>query len=212
MIFFRRPAKKVAAGQVAAGGMMERSSGLRSSLAGALAVALALVLFSSDARAQISPRDSKALSPASLIYIATVRKDGNQSKAAPVWFTLGADNNSILIQTGPQTWKAKRIRRGSPALIWIGAASGPAFIGQAEITSDAAIQTRILDDFRKKYLANRLLGVGPSRAKFDSGAVIAIKITPVRDLPDGFVSTPGTPAPPLQAGAPGPAASPAAGH
>jgi hypothetical protein len=192
--------------------MMERSSGLRSSLAGALAVALGLVLFSSDARAQISPRDSKALSPASLIYIATVRKDGNQSKAAPVWFTLGADNNSILIQTGPQTWKAKRIRRGSPALIWIGAASGPAFIGQAEITSDAAIQTRILDDFRKKYLANRLLGVGPSRAKFDSGAVIAIKITPVRDLPDGFVSKPGTPAPPLQAGAPGPAASPAAGH
>ena len=77
------------------------------------------------------------LSNSQLIYIATVRKDGNQSKAAPVWFTISADSNAILIQTGPNTWKAKRIRRGSPVLVWIGSADGPAFIGKAEITSDA---------------------------------------------------------------------------
>ena len=35
-----------------------------------------------------------------LIYLATIRKDGNQSKAAPVWFTISVDNNAILIQTG----------------------------------------------------------------------------------------------------------------
>jgi len=44
-----------------------------------------------------------------------------------------------------------------------------------------------------------MLGVGPSQAKFDSGKGIAIKITPVRDLPDGFASQPATPAPALGA-------------
>ena len=140
----------------------------------------------------------QVLSKSQLIYIATVRKDGNQSKAAPVWFTLSSDTSAILIQTGPQTWKAKRVRRGSPVLVWIGSAGGPAFIGKAEITSDAAVQKKILDDFHEKYWQNRLLGIGPSRAKFDNGDRVAIEITPTRDLPDGFTSAPGTPAPPVE--------------
>jgi len=188
---------------------MDRSSDMSRWVVVMSAVALALALFAPQARAAISPRDAAALAQASLIYIATVRKDGNQSKAAPVWFTPGADNDSILIQTGPDTWKAKRIRRGSPVLIWIGSATGPAFIGKAEITSDAAIRDKILDDFRKKYLRNRLFGVGPSQAKFDAGTVIAIKITPVRDFPDGFASAPGTPAPALEAA---PSAAPTPAH
>jgi len=116
---------------------------------------------------------------------------GNQIKAAPVWFTLRADSNAILIQTGPKTWKAKRIRLGSPVLVWIGSAGGPAFIGKAEITSDASVQKKILDDFREKYRQNRLLGIGPSRAEFDNGNRVAIVITPIRDLPGGFASVPG---------------------
>jgi general stress protein 26 len=175
---------------------MKIPSGSPVKLAGLIAVAIAVAV---PAHAEISKRDADALAKASLIYVATVRKDGNQSKAAPVWFTVGADNNSILIQTGPGTWKAKRIKRGSPVLVWIDSATGPAFIGKAEITSDGAIQNKILTDFRAKYMANRVLGVGPSRAKFDKGQVIAIKITPVRDLPEGFESSPGTRPPPLEA-------------
>ena len=109
-----------------------------------------LAIAASRGRAEVSKRDAQALSKAELIYIATVRKDGNQSKAAPVWFTTTADNNAVLIQTGPETWKAKRIRRGSPALVWIGSANGPAFIGKAEILNDAAVVNKILTDFRNK--------------------------------------------------------------
>jgi hypothetical protein len=116
-----------------------------------------------------------------------------------VWFTITADNNAVLIQTGPETWKAKRVRRGSPALVWIGSANGPAFIGKATIASEAATINKILTDFHNKYWENRMIGVGPSRARFASGACIAIRITPARDLPDGFTSAPGTPAPPLEA-------------
>ena len=147
--------------------------------------------------AEMSGRDAQALASAKLIYIATVRKDGNQSTAAPVWFTMSADNKAILIQTGPQTWKAKRIKRGSPVLVWIGTAGGPAFIGKAEITPDAGVQQKILTDMHEKYWENRVMGVGPSAERFKSGERVAIVITSVRDLPDGFSSGPGTPAPTL---------------
>jgi hypothetical protein len=97
-----------------------------------VAAALATVLAASAAHAEISKRDMQVLSKSQLIYIATVRMDGNQSKAAPVWFTLSADSNAILIQTGPKTG-SQGIRRCSPVLVWIGSAGGPAFIGKAEI-------------------------------------------------------------------------------
>ena len=178
---------------------MRRKFDVRPRLFALAVITVVLAFAASAARSEITKRDKQALDGKELIYIATVRKDGNQSKAAPVWFTNTADDNGILIQTGRDTWKAKRIRRGSPVLIWIGAANGPAFIGKAEITSDAAVQKKILDDFRKKYWQNRVMGVGPSRARFDSRERVAIAITPVRDLPDGFASAPGTPAPPLEA-------------
>jgi general stress protein 26 len=157
-----------------------------------------LLVVASSTSAAISARDQQALAKADLVYVATVRKNGTQSTAAPVWFTTGTDNDSILIQTEKTTWKAKRIRRGSPVLVWIGKADGPAFIGKAEITSDPSMRDKILKDFREKYWQNRVMGVGPSRAKFDSGDRIAIKITPVGDLQDGFVSQPGSAPPSMQ--------------
>jgi general stress protein 26 len=159
---------------------------------------VAMATSNSSARAGISQRDQQALSQSDLIFVATVRKNGRQSKAAPVWFTTGTDTNSILIQTENTTWKAKRIRRGSPVLVWIGKPNGPAVIGKAEITNDSTLQNKILADFRQKYLQDRLLGMGPSRSEFDSGEQVAIKITPLRDLPEGFTSAPGTPPPPIE--------------
>ncbi len=143
---------------------------------------------------QTSGRDIDALSNASLIYIATVRKDGNQSKSAPAWFTVTPDH-LVLINTAPDTWKAKRIRRGSPVIVWIGKRHGPAFIGKAEITKDPAVVQRIVEDYPRKYLE---AGVGlhkPTQEKFEKGKRLAIRITPLRDLPQGFASKPGTPAP-----------------
>lgn len=163
-----------------------------------LTAIVAMAASNGTAGAEISQRDQQALSRADLVFIATVRKNGTQSRAAPVWFTTGADNSSILIQTEHTTWKAKRIRRGSPVLVWIGKPDGPAFIGRAEITNDPILQNKILADFRQKYLQNRLLGMGPSRSEFESGEQVAIKITALRDLPEGFTSAPGTSPPPFE--------------
>ncbi len=161
-----------------------------------LVTALAIFASGGDAFSQATPRDIEAFSKASLIYIATVRKDGNQSKAAPVWFTTTPDH-LLLINTSPTSWKAKRIRRGSPVMVWIGSEDGPAFIGKAEISSDPAVLNRIITDYPEKYMMARVGLFRPSQEKFDKGSVVAIKITPVRDLP-GFTSQPGTPAPSLE--------------
>ncbi|MGC2306443.1 pyridoxamine 5'-phosphate oxidase family protein [Candidatus Binatus sp.] len=146
------------------------------------------------AQAAAPTRDLTAFQDASYIYIATVRKDGNQSQAARVWFIVTPDNK-ILIDTNSDSWKAKRIKRGSPVLIWLGSTTGPAFIGKAEIIDDKAIQDSMIEKIPEKYFLARIGFFGPKRAKFDDGQIITIRISPVRDLPDGFVSSPGTPAP-----------------
>ena len=143
-----------------------------------------------------SARDSAELAKSTYIYIATVRKDGNQSKAVPVWFITTSDNQ-VLIETGPGSWKAKRIKRGSPALVWIGSPTGPAFIGKAEIVQDKTLQDQVIEQYPKKYWQARLGFARPSRAKLDSGQIVVIRISPTRDLP-GFTSEPGTRAPTLE--------------
>jgi PPOX class probable F420-dependent enzyme len=160
-------------------------------------VACLLVLMGAQAGLGDTPAPVPALgtfADQSYIYIATVRKDGNQSKAVPVWFVVTPDSQ-ILFDTSSDSWKARRIRRGSPVLIWLGSREGPAFIGKAEIVTDAAVQDQMIDRIPAKYFLARMGFFGPSRAKFDSGKIITLRITPVRGLPSGFQSQPGTPAP-----------------
>ena len=166
-------------------------------LSGTASILITLAASASLAISATSARDTTALAKATYIYIATVRKDGNQSRAVPVWFITTADNQ-VLIETGPSSWKAKRIKRGSPALIWIGARNGPAFIAKAEIVQDKTLQDQVIEQYPKKYLLARIGFARPSRAKLDSGQIIVIRISPARDLPAGFASEPGTRAPTLE--------------
>lgn len=182
----------IAWGAVALGGL---------AMAPSIATTSASAQSSSDGKqagAQVSQRDLDALATAGILYIATVRKDGNQSTAAPVWFTV-SPNHLVLIQTQPTTWKAKRIRRGSPVIVWIGRKHGPAFIGKAEISSDPAVERQIIEDYPKKYLMARFGFHRPNQEMFDKDGILPIVITPVRDLPEGFTSQPGTPAPSVDA-------------
>ncbi len=143
-----------------------------------------------DVRDQTSQRYLDALSRARHIYLATVRRDGSQSKQAPVWFTVTPEH-SVLIQTGPSSWIARRVRHGSPVIVWIGKRNGPALIGNAVISNDQNVTKRIADDYPRKYLLARLDFRRPRQERFDAGEILAIKITPLRDLPEGFGSEPG---------------------
>ena len=147
-----------------------------------------------DVHGEVSQRNLDALSGASRIYVATVRKDGNQSKPVPVWFTLTPDR-SVLIQTGRGSWIARRVRRGSPVIFWIDKRDGSALIGNAEISKDPEVTKQIVKDYPRKYLLARLGIHRPRQERFDAGEILAIEITPIRDLPDGFAAKPGSRAP-----------------
>ena len=92
------------AAKILAGSISRRQMLLRSAIAlGGLAIAPMLPSMNVCAKegngnaaksAQLSQRDIDALSGASLLYIATIRKDGNQSTPAPVWFTISPDLDS----------------------------------------------------------------------------------------------------------------------
>jgi hypothetical protein len=140
---------------------------------------------------ELNPESASATST---IYIATVRKDGKQSAAVPVWFTVTRDG-AILIQTRPASWLVRRIKRGSPVIVWIGKPGGPAFIGTAKCSVDAEVVNRIIADYRKKYLLARIGIYRPTARSFAQGRRIAIEIRPTRSLPPGFISQPGAPAP-----------------
>jgi hypothetical protein len=144
-----------------------------------------------------SARDTNTLAQSSDIYIATVRKDGNQSTAVPVWYITTQDHE-VLIDSASSSRKVWRIRRGSPVLVWIGARTGPAFIGKTTLVRDKTVEDEMIKQIPGKYFLARIGLFGPKRAKFDSGQIVTIRISPVRDLPDGFQSRPGTPAPPLE--------------
>jgi hypothetical protein len=143
---------------------------------------------------QFSQRELDALGHARVIYVATVRRDGTQSQAAPLWFTITSDRE-ILIQSGPKTWQTRRIRGGSPVIVWIGKMRGSAFIGRAELTDNPMVAAQIVKDYRKKYLLAWLGWHRPTMSSFEQGQRLAIKITPIQALPLGFTSQPGAPAP-----------------
>ena len=67
---------------------------------------VAVATSAANAIAAASARDADALAKGTYIYIATVRKDGNQSKAVPVWFITNADNR-VLIETSPTNGRLK---------------------------------------------------------------------------------------------------------
>src|SRR5713101_5929582 len=167
-----------------------------SQLFAAAALAIAFAVIGAPANAAGSARDADALADASYLYIATVRKDGNQSNAARVWF-IATPTGQILIDTNTDSWKAKRIARGSPVIVGIGSRGGPAFIGKAEFIRDREVQNQMIEAIPRKYWLARMGLFGPKRVKFDAGQIITIRISPERDLAEGFQSQPGTPAPAL---------------
>ncbi len=143
-----------------------------------------------------SQHELDVLAQTRLIYVATVRKDGTQSKAGPVWFTISPDGR-ILIQSGPHSWQTKRIRRGSPVIVWIGRRRGPAFIGSAQLTDDQILVEQIIKDYSKKYLMAWLGLHRPTKSSFARGERVAIQIALIQALPQGFSSRPGALAPNL---------------
>src|SRR5262245_53890965 len=132
--------------------MTPRRQGRGAALAaGTLAVVLGgLASMATAPRAgTVSPATNELLRSSSYIYTATERKNGDVSASVPIWFMY--DGDKIFFTTGPESWKAKRIARGSPLLINVGTKDGPRLRGKATPVTDPALVDRMGQAYGDKY-------------------------------------------------------------
>jgi PPOX class probable F420-dependent enzyme len=142
----------------------------------ALFCAIAAVLAVTVAGAGFAPDVTNALRTSKQIYVATKRADGTRSKIVPVWFMY--DGDAIYFATGPNSYKAKRIRRGSPLLVWVGSSDGPHFEGRAELSSDPELAARMAPVYKKKYWIAWMGLFVPDPERVRSGKTVIVKVSP----------------------------------
>jgi hypothetical protein len=117
-----------------------------------------------------------ALQSSDLIYVATKRRDGQRSSAAPIWFYYTGDGK-LFFTTSPDAWKAKRIERGSPLYIWVGKKDGPFLIGDAESVTDPNLVDQMGRAYSDKYWIAWLGFFKPRSARVTSGKTNAYLVT-----------------------------------
>ena len=143
-----------------------------------------LLMSSSRVPAQsLPPATEAALKSAGLIYVATQRADGKPSERKPIWFIY--DDGKIFFTTSPDSWKAKRIARGSPLYIWVGDERGPFVTGKAEPVTDAALVDRMGDAYGKKYWIAWLGLFRPRSTRVSEGKTKAFLVTLSPGQPPG---------------------------
>jgi PPOX class probable F420-dependent enzyme len=142
----------------------------------ALALVCVMVLAAAVAQTGFAPDVVEALRTSKEIYVATRRKDGTPSKVVPVWFMF--DGEAIYFATGPESHKAKRIKRGSPLLVWVGSATGPHFVGDAELVTDPEVAARMAPVYSQKYWIAWMGLFRPNPERVRSGKTVIVKVKP----------------------------------
>ena len=141
-----------------------------------LALAITALAVAMAGAAGFSPEVANALRSSKQIYVATKRADGTPSKVVPVWFMF--DGDAIYFSTGPQSYKAKRIAKGSPLLVWVGSADGPHFVGPAELIRDPEVAARMAPAYDQKYWISWLGFFRPRPERVKAGKTVIVKVTP----------------------------------
>ncbi len=137
---------------------------------------LALVVLAATAAAQFPPDVRQALATAKSLYVATKRKDGSTSKVSPIWFM--ADDDAVYFTTTPTSYKAKRIARGSPLLVWVGSENGPHFVGKAELLRDPAVAEKMAPAYDQKYWISWFGFFRPRPDRVRDGKTLIVRVTP----------------------------------
>jgi PPOX class probable F420-dependent enzyme len=122
------------------------------------------------------PAVTHALESSKNLYVATRRRDGAQSQVAPIWFMF--DGQAVYFTTVPTSYKAKRIRRGSPLLVWVGSPDGPHFEARAELLQDPELAARMAPVYSRKYWIAWLGLFRPNPERVRAGKTAIVKLTP----------------------------------
>lgn len=141
-----------------------------------LMLVLGSVFVAAIVHAGFSPEVTKALESSKDLYTATKRADGSLSKVVPVWFMY--DGDAIYFATLPTSYKAKRLKKGGPLYVWVGAADGPHFVGQAEILTDPEVAAKMAPVYAKKYWIAWIGLFKPNPERVRSGKTVIVKVRP----------------------------------
>jgi PPOX class probable F420-dependent enzyme len=129
--------------------------------------------------ASFAPDVSEALEAARYIYVATRRVDGTTSTKAPVWFVF--DGQALYFTTAPGSHKVRRIRGGSPVLVWVGREDGPHFEGRAALVTDPAVAEQIAPAYKAKYWLAWIGLFRPRPERVRTGKTVIVRVTPDDD-------------------------------
>jgi PPOX class probable F420-dependent enzyme len=127
--------------------------------------------------AQFSPDVQQALKTAKQLFVATRRADGSKSDVSPIWFMF--DGEAVYFTTGPDSYKAKRIAKGSPVLVWVGSSQGPHFVGRGEIIRDPALAEWMAPVYDQKYWISWLGFFRPRADRVRDGKTVIVRVTPL---------------------------------
>ncbi len=118
------------------------------------------------------------------VSLTSFKRDGT-GVATPVWFV--AEDGRLLVQTGGESFKVRRIRRNPHVTVApcgaSGRTSGPAVSATAEILPDADVE-HVRGLVSHKYRIDRMLimpiywAVQRLRGRTRSGSEVALAITP----------------------------------
>ena len=140
------------------------------------AVALVVVLgglcmVTASRAGTVSPKTKELLQSSSYIYTATQRRSGETSESVPIWFMW--DGERIFFTTSPESWKARRIARGSPLFINVGSKDGPKLTGKATKVTDPALIDRMGQAYNDKYWIAWMGFFRPRSDRVTSGKTVA---------------------------------------
>ena len=151
------------------GVVLERRGFLRTTL-----LAAAALLLRPRLSLALSSEAEHALETESLLYVATRRRSGERSTIKPIWFQY--ENGEIFFTTSPDTWKAKRIKRGSPLYIWVGSEGGPFLVGTPEPVTDPAVVERMGQAYESKYWIAWMGFFRPRPDRVAEGKTLAFRV------------------------------------
>ncbi len=142
----------------------------------ACSMVLVFALSASAASVELDAPTREALADSDLIYTATERKDGSTSSAAPIWFWSDGDSDVLYTSTAPDSWKAKRLERGSPLHVWVGEEDGPYLIGEAERVTDPETVTMMGEKYSDKYWIAWIGFFRPRADRVTEGKTVAYRV------------------------------------
>jgi len=149
------------------------------------AAAFACLLPRAGGAADLAPDVQRSLRESKEILVATRRKSGTRSTIAPIWFWYDG-GDELFFTTSPKSWKARRLKRGSPLYVWVGSEKGPFLVGTAEPVTDAATVARMGEAYSRKYWIAWLGFFRPRPERVADGRTVAYRVK----------LAPGTPPPP----------------